>query len=214
MAVQFNWTTKSRFKIYSLVWEDKANIQINALAVLYKNSGTFNDDYLKKETEKLTEEINKRVISTIPEEELKELLQSISDYYGLSLESQNILSNYMIVAAFSFYEKSFKKILELTGKFTEEELASCYKKKEAVKLLKQKFNIEYKKLTDYAKIEELRCLNNDIKHNGMVGRELASANSKWVVGTPITNTSADFSRLMDGPKNLLRDLSNKIEPQL
>ncbi|MCX6285630.1 MAG: hypothetical protein NTY96_00770 [Bacteroidetes bacterium] len=210
----FNWDTKTRFHIYSLTIADQANIQINSLDVLYQNNNSFIENYLKAETDKQVAEINKLDISKIPEDELKELLQSISDYYGLSHETQDILSNYMLVATFSFYEKSFKKLLDLTGKLNDTELSSCYRKKEAKKLLKNKFNIDYELLTDYPKIEELRCLNNDIKHNGLVGNELATVNPKWFLDKPITNTYDDFKRLMDGPRNLLRDLANKIEPQL
>lgn len=210
----FNWDTKTRFKIYSLTIADQANIQINSLDVLYQNNNSFIENYLKDETDKQVAEINKLEISKIPEAELKELLQSISDYYGLSHETKDILSNYMIVASFSFYEKAFKKLLGLTGKLTDAELSSCYKKKEAKKLLKNKFNIDYELLTDYVKIEELRCLNNDIKHNGLACSELVAANSKWTLNQPITNTYNDFKRLMEGPRNLLRDLAGKIEPQL
>jgi hypothetical protein len=210
----FNWDTKTRFKIYSLTLADQANIQINSLDVLYLNNNSFIENFLKDETDKQLAEINKLDISKIPEEELRPLLQSISDYYGLSHETKDILSNYMLVASFSFYEKAFKKLLDLTGNLTTAQLSNCYKKKEAKNLLKSKFNIDYELLTDYKKIEELRCLNNDIKHNGLVGSELAAANTKWTLGQPIANTYDDFKRLMDGPKNLLRDLASKIEPQL
>jgi hypothetical protein len=210
----FNWDTKTRFKIYSLTVADQANIQINSLDVLYLNNNSFIENFLKDETDKQLAEINKLDISKIPEEELRPLLQSISDYYGLSHETKDILSNYMLVASFSFYEKAFKKLLDLTGNLTAAQLSNCYKKKEAKNLLKSKFNIDYELLTDDKKIEELRCLNNDIKHNGLVGSELAAANTKWTLGQPIANTYDDFKRLMDGPKNLLRDLASKIEPQL
>lgn len=210
----FNWDTKTMFKIYSLTVADQANIQINSLDVLYLNNNSFIENFLKDETDKQLAEINKLDISKIPEDELKPLLQSISDYYGLSHETKDILSNYMLVASFSFYEKAFKKLLDLTGKLTAAQLSNCYKKKDAKNLLKSKFNIDYELLTDYQKIEELRCLNNDIKHNGLVGNELAAANTKWTLGQPIANTYDDFKRLMDGPKNLLRDLASKIEPQL
>ena len=134
----FNWDTKTRFKIYSLTIADQANIQINSLDVLYQNNNSFIENYLKDETDKQVAEINKLDISKIPEIELKDLLQSISDYYGLSHETKDILSNYMLVASFSFYEKAFKKLLGLTGKLSDAELSSCYKKKEAKKLLKNK----------------------------------------------------------------------------
>lgn len=210
----FIWDTKTKFIILSSTVADQANSQIVSLDVLYNNNNSFIENHLKRETDKQVAEINKLDLSKIPEEELSELLQSVSNYYGLSHETKEVLSNYMLVATFSFYEKAFKKLLGLTARLTEAELSSCYKKKEAKKLLKNKFNIDYELLADYIKIEELRCLNNDIKHNGLAGSELVAANSKWTLDQSIENTYADFQRLMDGPKNLLRDLATKIEPQL
>ncbi len=214
--MKLNWDVKTRFGIYALVYADKANIQINALNVLYQNNKTFNAEYLKGETDKKVEEINKIGVSNIPEEELHELLQIINDYYGLSHETENILSNYMIVASFSFYEKKLKEILELSGKFTKSELKNCFKKDQIIKLLKQKFSIDYSALADYDKIEELRCLNNVIKHSdsGLVDANLSLANPKWVIDERIENTYDDFIRLMSAPRNLLYDLSNKIKIQL
>jgi len=210
----FNWDKKTRFYIYSLTIAEQANIQINSLDVLYINNNSFIENYLKGETDKQVEKINELDISKIPEDELRQLLQSNSDYYGLSHETKEILSNYMLVASFSFYEKAFKKLLDLTGKLTSKQISNCYKKTKAKNILKNKFNIDYDLLNDYKKIEELRCLNNDIKHNGMVGNELVAANAKWILGQTITNTHNDFKRLMDGPRNLLQDLACKIEPQL
>ena len=210
----FNWNTKTRFKILSLIITDQTNIKINSLDVLYQNNNSFIENYLKLETEKQVEKINKLDILNIPEAELSELLQSVGDYYGHSHETKDILSNYILVASFSFYEKAFKKILGLTGRLTNAELSSCYKKKEAKSLLKSKFNIDYELLIDYSKIEELRCLNNDIKHNGIVCHELVAANSKWTLDQSISNTYDDFRRLMDGPGNLLGDVINEINDSI
>jgi len=210
----FIWDTKTKFSILSSTVANQANSQIVSLDVLYNNNNSFIENYLKGETDKQVAEINKLDISKIPEDELSELLQSVNNYYGLSHETEEVLSNYMLVATFSFYEKAFKKLLGLTARLTDAELSSCYKKKEAKKLLKSKFNIDYELLTDYIKIEELRCLNNDVKHNGLAGSELVAANSKWTLDQTIENTYIDFQRLMYGPKNLLRDLATRIEPQL
>lgn len=141
----FNWDTKMRFKILSLTIADQANMQVKSLDFLYQNYNSFIENYLKVETDKQVAEINNLDFSKIPEAELKELLHSVSTYYGLSHETQNILSNYMLVASFSFYEKAIKKLLGLTGKLTDTELSSCYKKNAAKGLLKSKFNVDYER---------------------------------------------------------------------
>ena len=212
--MSFIWDTKTKFNIFSSTVAEQANSQIISLDVLYHNNKSFIDNHLKSETDKQVAEINKLDISKIPEDELHELLQTVSNYYGLSHETQEVLSNYMLVASFSFYEKAFKKLLELTGRLTDTELSSCYQKKNAKKLLKSKFNIDYELLIDYLKVEELRCLNNDVKHNGRAGDQLVLANSKWTLDQLIENTYQDFQRLKEGPRNLLKDLATKIEQQL
>jgi hypothetical protein len=203
---------KTTFKIYSLVTADQVAIKISTLDVLYQNNDTFVLNHLQTETQKEVDKLNQRGVENIPEEELLELTRSISDYYGLSHETKEVLSHYMIVATFSFYEKGLKKLLSLTNQVTPQELRNCYRKDQLTQLLTNKFSITYSALTDYAKIEELRCLNNDIKHNGVVGNELVSANSKWTLDQDIENTHSDFERLKDGPRNLLADLAAKIEP--
>jgi hypothetical protein len=70
----FNWNTKTRFKILSLIITDQRNIKINSLDVLYQNNNSFIENYLKLETEKQVEKINKLDILNIPEAELSELL--------------------------------------------------------------------------------------------------------------------------------------------
>lgn len=207
----FTWDKKNKFKAYSLVTTDQIGIKISTLGVLYENNENFIGDYLEQETQKEVDKINKRNVLKIPDDELKALTNSISDYYGLSLETKEVLSQYMIVATFSFYEKGLKKLLSLTNKLTEQELRSCYKKDKLTKLLTHKFGITYSNLTDNNKIEELRCLNNDIKHNSMATNELVSANNKWILNQQIENTHDDFERLKSAPRNLLRELANELE---
>lgn len=207
----FTWDNKSRFNIYSLVTADQVGIKISALDVLYQNNENFIGNYLEQETQKEVDKINKRDVSTIPEDELHALIQSISDHYGLSHETKEVLSHFMIVATFSFYEKGLKKLLLLTNQLFEKELRSCYKKDKLTQLLTQKFGITYSTLEDYDKIEELRCLNNDIKHNVVAGNLLVNANNKWTLNQQIENTHEDFERLKSAPRNSLMDLANKLE---
>jgi len=205
---------KTTFRIYSLATADQVAIKISTLEVLYQNNETFIVDHLKAETQKEVDKINQHGVENFTEEELTKLTHSIGDYYGLSHETKEVLSHYMIVATFSFYERGLKKLLSLINKLTPQELRSCYKKDKLIQLLNDKFSITYSTLIDYNKIEELRCLNNDVKHNGTVGNELAAANSKWTFDDEIRNTYDDFERLKEAPRNLLTDLAAKIEPHL
>ena len=207
----FKLDGKMRFKMMSSTAVSVAQIKIAAQDVLYQNTDKFIEAYLKGEIDSEVAEFNKKDVSAVPEDELKTFTDELKDYFSLSHAAKEELSQYMLVAAYSAYERGLKKILELTGKLTTEEIRSCFRKKDAVKLLKDKFGIVYADMADNTLIEELRCLNNDIKHNGAVGIELAAANPKWTRYAALGNTYSDFQRLCNAPRNFLGDLAAKIE---
>jgi len=198
------------FESYSYIEAQQLNVKIKTLEVLYENTEIFIKDYLKGESDKQMQEIDHEKYT---EEELQIVTQGISYYYGITVETKDTLSHYMIVAAFSYYEKSFKNILSLSKLFSDVEIRKCYKDKEATKILKKRFNIDYNSLQDYSKIQELRILNNDIKHEGKVSSDLSLINSRWKAGDEIDNNIYnDFVRLKEAPFNLLEDLADKLKP--
>lgn len=205
---------KTRFNLYAFAAASHAHMQIAAQDVLYANTDRFIGDYLKSEVDKKMAEFNQQDLSQVPEDEISAFTSELSDYYGLSHIAKDELSRYMIVATFSAYERGIKKVLALTGALNAQELRSCYKKENLVNLLTQKFGLQFSTLKDSNLIEELRCLNNDVKHNAIVGNQLVSANAKWHAGEVIGNTHADFERLCNAPYNLLTDLAKKIEATL
>ena len=210
--MQFNMTAKELFGIYSIVIADRTRIQIDTLKILYLNTDTFVKDHLEGQIAKMMDEFNRTDLKKYSEDDISIIRDDLSNYYGLSQETKQTLSNYMIVAAFSYYEKGIKRLLELTGKLSAKDLFNCYKEKEITKHLKSKFTIDIITINSYIKIEELRCLNNDIKHNGFVGSNLVASNpTKWHLDQAINDTYPDFERLMDAPFEFLIDLADKIE---
>jgi len=102
----------------------------------------------------------------------------------------------------------------MNGKSKKLSLDDCFKKVVMESLLNDIFNISYSNLNESKLVEELRCLNNDIKHNGKVREELAKVNNKWQEGQLIGNVYEDFNRLKDAPENFLNDLITKLSPQI
>ena len=156
------------FDIYAFANIDLAARQISSFEYLYSNYDLFIKDNLEKEIQKRVDEINKVGVGNFTEEQLSDFRYETNHYFGLSIQAKVELSNYMIVAAFSFYEKAFKKVMALTNKLTEKQLQDCYKARIAKDILKSKFQIDCKNLTDSKNIEELRCLNNAIKPKGAI----------------------------------------------
>ncbi|NWJ50658.1 MAG: hypothetical protein HXX14_07330 [Bacteroidetes bacterium] len=205
---------KSLFTLSSNKIANQANFKIIILSQLYQNNDKFINTFLESETDKKIEEINKFCILSNREEYQLDLIYPLIQDYNLSYATQDILSNYLLVACYSFYEKAFKEILAQTDKLSTNQLYNCYKEKYTKELLKSQFSIDFELLQDSAKINELLYFNNDIKHKGLVGKKLASVNDNLIVGNPFTNTYKDFRRLMGAPISLLEDLVCKIKPQL
>jgi hypothetical protein len=203
-------TEKEILEVLSFARIDLTSRQIASLDYLYNNYDSFVINNLEGEVQKKVDKINKIGVTNFTDEQLSDFRYGLNHYYGLSIEVKETLSNYMIVATFSFYEKTVKKLLSLTNKVTSTQLNSCYRNSELRKLLKSKFHIEYNILNNFKEIEELRYLNNAIKHNGKVGNELNKANGKWILNSYIGNTYDDFTRLKDAPVKMLTDLMNKI----
>lgn len=206
-------TEKQMFKVYTLTIIVSASRQIISFKHLYDNYDLFLNEHLKDEIQKGVDKINEIGIDKFTDKQLQSQTNGLNQYYGLSYQAKELLTNYMIVAAWSIYEKSFKQILTLSKKFTPKQIETCYKIAESIKLLKSKFNIDFKTLKSYQEIEELRCLNNAVKHKGIVSTELNEANPKWIINNPIGDTYIDFLRLMNAPYELLTDLQTKIAAQ-
>ena len=54
--------------------------------------------------------------------------------------------------------------------------------------------IDIEKLPNFSGMNETRCINNDIKHNGFVGKELAKY-PNWTEGKALTDLDSSYNRL-------------------
>jgi len=155
----------------------KLTIKTQTLEAIYMNNQIFIDNHLQKEKEQLLNNynLNSNDIAFDPRVEESAIIIALNNYEIVSIESREILSQYLIVACYSFFEKSVKSILELTGEVNSNSLKYIYKKVNLTKELKR-LGIDYTQLSEYQNVEELRCLNNSIKHSGVVGKELEQIN--------------------------------------
>lgn len=203
------------FEVLVTIEERQLSLKISTLDILYRNNETFNNNLLKSEqVQNEIADLQKFGIQQIPSERFNDVSSSALDYTILSHETQELLSHYMIVATFSFYEKTLKKLLYYSNKLNEKELKSCFKNEQLIKILNEKFAVDYTKMIDFPQIEELRCLNNTIKHQGIVSSELETSNNKWILDTEIKQTYEDYIRLKDSPLNMIKELRPLITLQV
>jgi hypothetical protein len=119
----------------------------------------------------------------------------------------------MVVGLYSNYEKSLKRILIRSGLFTDNELKNAFTKKGLIRIF-NKYSIIYEDENNpyFRIVDEIRILNNCIKHSGIVNQVLHDRNNKWIVGTEIGDLADEFFRLTfdRSSSNYLYQLAEKL----
>lgn len=186
------------------------NLKLEALDILYQNSLTFNKIYLQDELEKRSAAFYKELSERNSQFKEDELLIMVNDYEMASRDSLAILSNFIVVASYSYFEQGLKDVMTCSCIFKKSEIENCGKKDSILNLFNnERFIKGINERHDFIKIKELRTLNNDIKHNGIVDIELHDSNPKWILKEKIKNTYEDFLRLKDGACDLLSEIISK-----
>lgn len=108
-------------------------------------------------------------------EEIAEILDN--DSSSLSEFSDNFY-NLLLISLYSWSEKYLKKILSIVFKKNSKEF---YIKE--IKDTYKQYEIDLESLSNYEIFNELRLVNNCIKHNGVVNEDLSNVNSKWKEGS-------------------------------
>jgi len=116
-----------------------------------------------------------------------------------------------IVALYRIVELKISKILG--WRWSEEDIKkmNLYKADRLAKALRGKLGIDIKVLPGFAAVDELRLLNNAIKHQGRVSAQLAKY-SGWVQGEPLRELGAAYTRLAPPVPVYLKALAGHIFP--
>lgn len=172
-------------------------------------------------------------------EDNDEIMGYMSDEFSQLKEVKELALRLLIVALYSVVEIRVKSMIKnyinqkhnLKGepKFNKETLDQkvrpLFNNNQLIKFLKREFSVDLKNIANYAIIDELRCINNCIKHSGKVDDKLKIFNNwtnKYEVGDveqllpyymkPITNFIYDLAKAIDDklqiPKTTQIDLND------
>lgn len=146
---------------------------------------TQEDSKLKKQVRDIQEQPSQEGVD-------KDWLEYIlsEDHYFLD-EAKKLSHELAIVALYKKIEITTKHAVEAA--YPDVSPKSLFKIKDLKKALENK-GIELVSLQHYSAMDETRCLNNDIKHEGKVGKEL-SQYPNWKKGELLLNLDAAYSRL-------------------
>lgn len=111
-----------------------------------------------------------------------------------------------VVALYKKIELTTKRAVTLA--FSDISQAQLFKIKALKDALKKK-GVNLEALPSYPVMDEIRCINNDIKHSGVVGKEL-SAYDGWTEGQPLVNLDAAYNRLAPLASSYINELIDAL----
>lgn len=115
-----------------------------------------------------------------------------------------------IIGLYKTIEISIKKSVKLSEKFSKKKLEELHKIENFIGHFRS-VNIEVESIEGFNSFNELRLINNCLKHSGFVSKALMDFNpSLWRKGEKINNSAETFSRLLYPSVKFLKELGNKI----
>ena len=139
-----------------------------------------------------------------------DLLDAISDDYSIINEIKKIGEELAIIGLFKTIEIKIKKISEISKFFTEEKIKNMNK----IVCLKKYFKnigINIEEIDNYLEFNELRELNNCVKHSGVVSPDLKEINESYGAENQlIKDYNKHFERLLIPNTKFVANLGDKI----
>lgn len=147
----------------------------------------------------------------ISEEVFDSFQDSLGDEFWEAEQAEFFGRLLAIVGLYMLVEDETKTILKWI--FSKKQVLKVYRWKHLKEMLKAKIGFDIENLKMFNIIDELRCLNNDIKHNRKVDEELAKF-SGWIYGKEITGKEIDFDRFKNAVPEYIEELSDGINSQV
>jgi hypothetical protein len=116
----------------------------------------------------------------------------LEDRYHFTQEVRRLSDELAIVALFKQVELHTKKVAKKNFPSINEN------KLFEIEYLKKAFPFKVEELPSYAAFNELRLLNNAVKHQGKVSRQLSDAFPSWSLGADLAGLDTAYSRLHPG----------------
>ena len=129
------------------------------------------------------------------------LLDQLSDDFEFMDQAELLGHELSIVALYKKVEISTKKAVKIS--FPKIDIRALHKIKEMKATLK-KVGVNIEGFYAYEFMDETRCINNDIKHSGRVGKEL-SKYPGWKLNDPLMNLDKAYQRLAPGCEQYVSD---------
>lgn len=198
--------SKANSKLFPKIFESLSRIEIDYIDRFLEQIKNQNHSDSKKLKKSLNKAKPEKFLS---DNDYNSYVDSLVDEFDILKEVNLLSSQLAIVALYRIVEIRTKSILKRHLK-NSKDIKSVFLFDNLIKLLKKEFSIDLKKVDGFSKIDELRCLNNSIKHQGVVSDELSNFHG-WKFGEKIGETSDSFNSLAKVVPSYLFSLCEQIE---
>lgn len=143
-------------------------------------------------------------------EEKNRLIEGLSDDVSMANEISLLGEELAIIGLYKTIEIAIKKACKLSGKFNDEEIYEMYITKKLIKNFNN-IKIDIKIIDGFSSFEELKLLNNSLKHEGTINKNLLKINPKiGKEGEKIKNSAEHFNRLLYPSIKFLKELGGRL----
>lgn len=105
----------------------------------------------------------------------------------------------------------YKKVESKTGRIVKRLIpATSHKNLSYFKQFCEALPFDIKTVNGFASFNELRLLNNSIKHGEVVSQELADNFPSWIVGAELKGLDSAFARILPGVETYVSDIVENI----
>ena len=198
--------SKANSKLFPKIFESLSRIEIDYIDKLLEQVDNQNHSDSKKLKKSLDKAKPKNFIS---DNDYNSYVDSLIDDFDILKEVNLLSSQLAIVALYRIVEIRTKSILKRHLN-NSKDINSVFQFKNLIKLLKKEFGIELKNVNGFSTIDELRCLNNSIKHQGVVSIELSKFHG-WKLNEKIGDTTVRYNSFSKVVPSYLFSLCEQIE---
>jgi hypothetical protein len=181
------------------------HIEYDEISKLVKGVKTYKNQREPELSNQYSQIDNDPVLS-LSQEYRDSLLVGIENENYLLDESVKLSHRLAVVALYIKLELRINVVCRIA--FPELEADQLYKIHYLEKGLK-KHSIKIRKLPSFRFFDELRCINNAIKHGGVVGEELAKY-SAWVMKDDLLDIDVAYEKLAPGCVSFISELVQAI----
>jgi hypothetical protein len=187
------------------------NLDTNVMMDLLSGSSVYTR-HVKEQASNAAKSIEDDV--TLSDDEKHHQLEFLGDDVNYAQEAQELAEELAIIGLYKTIEIRIAKAAKASKLFSNNKIKELYVTTKLIKYF-QNIGIDVTTVSHFNEFEELKLLNNCLKHSGEVSQSLAEVNpATWTKEHKITNFATHFYRLLEPNiqflNNLGADLRSKI----